>query len=247
MNITLLPILSKFTILPIPKNPQNLHLPSIDVYLPLKPACKLKQNLLLPNDISSNKKQNFVTTIMLTLTLNALHDTGNVINRLLLRGEHELRITIGGVEKHRIGTDEGGEGGFGNHGITKAKIAGVDVPEGGGIGGGTGDGEEELDGAGAVVGVEEGDMGAVDAERLPEGEGDDECGGDVKNAAEEGGGGVGAEDDAAGPGWGEAGVVVGMEVGEEVGVGVGAGVAEGVDEEAGVGGASDWRVLRAVR
>ena len=111
----------------------------------------------------------------------------------------------------------------------------MDVPEGGGIGGGTGDGEEELDGAGAVVGVEEGDMGAVDAERLPEGEGDDECGGDVKNAAEEGGGGVGAEDDAAGPGWGEAGVVVGMEVGEEVGVGVGAGVAEGVDEEAGVG------------
>lgn len=76
MNITLLPILSKFTILPIPKNPQNLHLPSINVYLPLKPTRKLRQNLLLPNDISSNKKQNFIITIILTLALNALHISG---------------------------------------------------------------------------------------------------------------------------------------------------------------------------
>lgn len=37
----------------------------------------------------------------------------------------------------------------------------MDVPEGGGVG--VGDGEEELDGAGAVIGVNEGDINAVNA------------------------------------------------------------------------------------
>lgn len=95
--------------------------------------------------------------------------------------------------------------------------------------------EEELNGAGAVVGIDEGDNGAIDFEGLAEGEGVDEWGGDIEDAMEEKCGGGGAEDDATGPGGGEAGVVVGVEVREEVGDGEVAGVAEGVDEEAGVG------------
>lgn len=77
---------------------------------------------------------------------------GNVINRLLLLGEDELRVTIGGVKKHCIDTDEWGKGGFRNHAIRKAKIAVVGVPKGSGVIGGAGD-EEGLDDTGTVVGV----------------------------------------------------------------------------------------------
>lgn len=95
--------------------------------------------------------------------------------------------------------------------------------------------EQELHGAGAVICVDEGDLGAVDFDGFAEREGDYEGRGDVEDLLEEAGGGGRAVDDAAAPGGGEAGVVVGVEVGEEVGDGEVAGVAEGVDEEAGFG------------
>ena len=95
--------------------------------------------------------------------------------------------------------------------------------------------EEELNGAGAVVSFDEDDFRAVNFDRLAKGQGDEEPFGDSEDSAEECGGGGGREDDAAGPGRGEAGVVVGVEVREEVGHGKGPSVAECVDEEACVG------------
>ena len=96
--------------------------------------------------------------------------------------------------------------------------------------------EQELDSTGAMVGVYERDLAAVDDDGFTERQRDYERGRDAEDLGEEKRGGVGAEDNAFGPIGGEAGVVIGVEVGEEVGEGeIGIGEAEGVDKETGVG------------
>lgn len=102
-------------------------------------------------------------------------------------------------------------------------------------GGAGGNLEQELNSPRAVVGVHEGDLGAIDPNGLGQGERDDEGGRDFEDLCEEASGDGGAKDEALGPASGKARIVVRVEVGEEVGDREVAREAEGVDDEAGFG------------
>lgn len=104
----------------------------------------------------------------------------------------------------------------------------MDIP----LGVWSGGGEEELDGAGAVVSIDGYDAPPIDGDPDADLEGDDELRRDGEHGGQEARGGRGAEDETATPGRSEASVVVGVEVGEEVGDGEIPGVTEGIDEEA---------------
>lgn len=91
--------------------------------------------------------------------------------------------------------------------------------------------EQELDGAGAMVGVDERDLAAVNLNGLIEGEGGNKERGDFEGFDQEAGGDGGAEYHPPGPIGAEAGIVIGVEMGEEVGDGEISGGSEGVDDE----------------
>uniref|UniRef100_A0A0A9CKY1 Uncharacterized protein n=1 Tax=Arundo donax TaxID=35708 RepID=A0A0A9CKY1_ARUDO len=190
--------------------------------------CNLQQNPLFAHNIGRYQTQHTLSSrsALLLHTLDRIHD---IIHRLVLGRKCKFGVAVRGVQKHRVSADELQQIKIARHRLRVSEIAGVDIlleVRSRGC-------EEELHGAGAVVGVDRGDAPPIDGYTDADLEGDDELRRDGEHGDEDARGRRGAEDEAAAPGGAEAGVVVGVEVGEEVCDREVAGVAEGVNEEAG--------------
>uniref|UniRef100_A0A0A9FHA0 Uncharacterized protein n=1 Tax=Arundo donax TaxID=35708 RepID=A0A0A9FHA0_ARUDO len=222
-------VLGKNTLLPTkPQDGQNLHLPAIHMDQAPTAPCNLQQNSLFAHNIGRNQTQHTLSSrsALLLHTLDCIH---NVIHRLILGRKCKPGVAVRGVQKHRVSPDELQQIRIARHRLRVSEVAGVDIL----LGVRSRGDEEELDGAGAVVGVDGGDAPTIDSDTDADLEDDDELRRDGEHGGEEARGERRAEDEAAAPGRAEAGVVVGVEVGEEVGDGEVAGVAEGVNDEAG--------------